>query len=174
MQTLLQRNSKTLFSTIALRQQINLILQTCGFTVVNQKNFLSNDEGLNSWVAFTSIDYDDFAQISKNASRHTAPFSIGVLKQKRLTALKFWIEDLIRMDELPHTAARFTPLVMAEYIKLYDAFVRAKDASVEFVNGPQFDPNDWVVFETGTGECLSVIKSHNGVPISYLLRDDTR
>ena len=132
------------------------------------------DEGLNSWTAFTSIDYDDFAQVSKNASRHTTPFSIGVLKQKRLTALKFWIEDVIRMNELPHTAAGFTPQVMAEYIELYDAFVRAKDASVEFVNGPQFNPDEWVVFETGTEECLSVIQSHNGVPLSYLLRDDTR
>ena len=158
----------------ALRQQINLTLQTCGFTVVNQRNFLLVDEGLNSWTAFTSIDYDDFAQISKNASRHTAPFSIGVLKQKRLTALKFWIEDVIRMNELPHTAAGFTPQVMAEYIELYDAFVRAKDASVEFVNGPQFNPDEWVVFETGTEECLSVIQSHNGVPLSYLLRDDNR
>ena len=156
------------------RQQINTTLQVCGFTVLDQRNFLLTSKGLNSWVAFTSIDYDDFTQISKNASRNTPSFSIGVLKQKRLSALKFWIEDMIRMNELPHAAARFTPQVMAEYIELYDAFVRAKDSSIEFVNGPQFDANDWVVFETGTEECLSVIQSHNGVPLSYLLRDDTR
>ena len=70
------------------------------------------------------------------------------------------------MDKLPHAAARFTPQVMAEYIKLYDAFIGAKDSSIEFVNGPQFDANDCVVFETGTEECLSVIQSHNGVPLS--------
>ena len=61
---------------------------------------------------------------------------------------------------------------MPEYIELYDVFVRAKDSSIKFVNGPQFDANDWVVFKTGTEECLSVIQSHNGVPLSYLLRDD--
>ena len=71
--------------------------------------------------------------------------------------LNFWIEDAIRMNELPHTAAAFTPQILVEYIELYDAFVKAKVASVEFVNGPQFDPSDWVVFEIGTGECLSVI-----------------
>ena len=131
-------------------------------------------EGLDSWIGFTSIDYEDFAGILKNASRHTPSFSLGVLKQKRLSALKFWIEDAIRMNELSHTAVAFTQQVMGDYIELYDAFVKEKVASVEFVNGPQFDSSDWVVFETGTAECLSVIQSHNGVPLSYLLRDDTR
>ena len=79
-------------------------------------------EGLDSWVAFTLIDYADFAGTSKNASCHTPSFSLGVLKQKRLSALKFWIEDAARMNEIP-TAAAFTPLVLAEYIELYDAFV---------------------------------------------------
>ena len=154
--------------------EINTTLQVCGFTVVAQKNSILITEGFDSWVAFTSIDYDDFASISKNASRHTVSFLLGVLKQKRLSVLKFWIKDAIRMNELPHTAVAFTPQILVEYIELYDAFVKAKVASVEFVNGPQFDPSDWVVFETGTGECLSVIQSHNGVPLSYLLRDDTR
>ena len=77
------------------RQQINTTLQVCGFTVLDQRNFLLTSKGLNSWVAFTSIDYDDFTQISKNASHNTPSFSIYVLKQKRLSALKFWIEDMI-------------------------------------------------------------------------------
>ena len=76
------------------------------------------------------------------------------------------------MSKVP-TAADFTTQVLAEYIELYDAYVKAKVASVEFVNGPQFDPENWVVFETGTEECLSDIQSHNGVPLSYLLRDYT-
>ena len=96
-----------------------------------------------------------------------------MLKQKRLLALKFWIKDKARMNELP-TAAGFTPRILAEYIKLYDAFVKAKVSSVEFFNGPYFDPENWVVFETGTKKCLSDIQSHNGVPLFYLLRDDTR
>ena len=153
--------------------EINTTLQVCGFIVAAQKNLILTTEGLNSWVAFTLIDYDDFAGISKNASHHTAPFLLRVLKQKRLSALKFWIEDAVQMNELPHTATAFTPHVLVEYIELYAAYVKAKVASVEFVNGPQFDPNDWVVFKTGTIECLSVTQSHNRVPIFYLLRDNT-
>ena len=60
--------------------EINTTLQVCGFTVVAQRNLILTTEGLDSWVGFTSIDYDDFASISKNASCHTAPFSLGVLK----------------------------------------------------------------------------------------------
>ena len=93
-------------------------------------------------------------------------------KQKRLTALKFWIEDVIRMNEIPHTAASFTPQILFEYIKLYAAYVKAKVESVEFVYGPQFDPDIWIDFITGTVECLASIQGHNGVPLSYLLRDD--
>ena len=154
------------------RAQINTCLTVCGFSVVGQRNFLTQTEALDSWAAFMAIDYTDFSGISKNAFRHATPFSLGVLKQKRLSALKFWIEDAARMNEIP-TAAAFTPLVLAEYIELYDAFVKAKVASVEFVVGPQFDSDNWVVFETGTEECLSDIQSHNGVPLSYLLRDNT-
>ena len=155
------------------RAQINTTLQVCGFTVQAHRNFLLTSESLDTWASFEAIEYDDFASISKNATRHTPPFSLGVLKQKRLSALKFWIEDKARMNKVP-VAANFTARVLAEYIELYDAYVKAKVSSVEFVNGPQFDADNWVVFETGTEECLSDIQSHNGVPLSYILRDDTR
>ena len=131
------------FYTIQLRctmannqAEINIALTVCGISTGPQWNFILPTEGFDSWIAFTLIDYTDFASISKNAFCYTAPFSLGVFKQKRLTALKFWIEDLIQMNETPHTAAAFTPQVMSEYIALYAAYVKAKVKSVEFVNGP--------------------------------------
>ena len=86
-----------------------------------------------------------------------------------LAALKFLIEDKIRMNE-PHVAGHFTCPVMTNYIKLYAAFIAAKDENVEFVNGPQLDKDDWVTFETGTNECLTSLQSSGGVPLSYMLR----
>ena len=100
---------------MANRAAINTVLTVYGFSTAPQRNFILLTEGLDSWIAFTLIDYDDFSSIAKNASRHTAPFSLGVLKQKRLAALKFWIEDMIRMNET-HTAAAFTPQIMMDYI----------------------------------------------------------
>ena len=89
------------------RTQINTTLQVCGFTVQAHQNFLLTSESLDTWASFEAIEYDDFASISKNATRHTPPFSLGVLKQKRLSALKFWIEDKARMNKVP-AAANFT------------------------------------------------------------------
>ena len=91
---------------------MDIILRVCGFTVAAHRNFLLTMESLDSWVAFEAIDYDNFAIISKNASRHTPSFSLGVLKQKRLSALKFWIKDKARMNKLP-TAAGFTAQILA-------------------------------------------------------------
>ena len=144
---------------MANRAKLNTVLTVCGFSTGPQRNFIMNTEGPNSWIAFTSIDYDDISSISKNASRHTAPFSLGVLKQKRLAALKFWIEHMIRMNE-PHTAATFTPQVMVDYIKLYAVDVKEKFESVEFVYGPQFDPDLWVEFATGTEKYLASIQGN--------------
>ena len=110
---------------VNIQAKINTTLQVCGFTVDVQKTFILTTEGLDSWVAFTSIEYDDFASFLNNASPHTS-FSLGVLKQKRLSALKFWIGDAIRINELPHTAVVFTQQILVVYIELYNAFVKAK------------------------------------------------
>ena len=84
---------------MANQQAINIVLTVCGFRTAPQRTLILDTEDLDSWTAFTLIDYNDFSSIAKNASRHTAPFAIRVLKQKRLAALKFWIEDMIRMNE---------------------------------------------------------------------------
>ena len=128
------------------RTAMSNILTTCGFGVIN-------DEGLDRFLSFTMISYEDLAHIAKNATRHIPPFSIGVLKMKMLTALKFWIEDKIRMNE-PHVAGHFTRQVMTEYVKLYAAFVANKVENAEFVNGPQLDKDDWVNFENDEFRCI--------------------
>ena len=154
------------------RAEVNTTLTVCGFSTALQQNFITQAEGLDSRQAFTSIEYADFTSILKNASCLAPPFSLGVLKQKRLAGSKFWIEDVIRMNEIPHTATAFTPQILLEYIALYAAYVKTKVEPVGFVNVLQLDPDTWVDFETETFECLSSIQGHNGVPLSYLLRDD--
>ena len=156
---------------MAQRTAIINVLTTCGFGIAGERNFIINNEGLDRFLSFTMITYEDLANIAKNASRHTPPFSIGVLRMKILAALKFWIEDKIRMNE-PHVANQFTRPVMTDYIKLYAAFVAAQDENAEFVNGPQLDKDDWVNFETETYECLTLLQSSGGVKLSYILRDE--
>ena len=156
---------------MANRAAINTVLIIYGFCTTPQRNFILDSEGLDSWTSFTLVDYDDLPSIAKDASHHTGPFPIGVIKLKCLAAWKFWIKDLIQMSET-HAATAFTRPTMMVYIQLYVAYTKAKDCNIEFVNGPQFDKEDWIGFETGTFECLASIQGNNGVPLSYLLRDN--
>ena len=115
------------------RTAIGAVLSICGFNTAAQRNFFMDNEGLDRWTAFSLIDYDDLLRIAKNASLHTATFSIGVLKLKCLAVLKFWIEDKTRMNE-PHVTAQFTCATMTIYIKLYSAYVAAKDDNIQFIS----------------------------------------
>ena len=49
------------------------VLTTCGFGIAAQRNFIINDEGLDRFLSFTMISYEDLAHITKNASRHPPP-----------------------------------------------------------------------------------------------------
>ena len=146
------------------------VLITCGFGIAGERNFTINNEGLDRFLSFTMISYEDLAHIAKMHLVNNLPpppaFSIGVLKIKMLTALKFWIEDKIRMNE-PHVAGHFTRQVMTNYIKLYAAFVANKVENAKYVNGPQLDKDDWVNFEIGRYECLTSLQSSGGVKLSY-------
>mmetsp|Transcript_9004 Transcript_9004/g.10534 ORF Transcript_9004/g.10534 Transcript_9004/m.10534 type:complete len:89 (-) Transcript_9004:1524-1790(-) len=87
------------------------------------------------------IEFIDFVDIAKSASRHTAPFTISVLKLKCLKTLKFWIEDKLRMNK-PLAVTVFTLDTLNDCIQLYASAVATKNNNVKFVVGPQFDPND--------------------------------
>ena len=147
------------------------VLTKCGFSTVAHRNYMLNIQGLDSWDAYTMIDFADIVEISKQASRHNPRIPIGIIKLKNLKALKFWIEDKNRMAEIPvHTD--FTPAVLLEYIQLYAVTSGATDHT-EFSIGPKLDPTDWHSFSNGTEESLGTLKSKDGVPLSYIIRDDS-
>ena len=110
-------------ATMVNWQAINTVLTVCGFCTAPQQNFILDIKGLDSWTAFTLIDYDDFLSIVKNDSRHTAPFAIGVLKQKRLVTLKFWVEDMTRMSE----TAYFSSLSHYQVVIIMSASLISQD-----------------------------------------------
>ena len=150
---------------MAQRIAIRNVLTTCGFTVATERNFTMGNEGLDCWIAFTLIIFDDLATI-----RNFAQFTISALKLRCLIVLKFWIDDKIRMNE-PHVASQFTQDTITTYNRLCEAFVAARDHGAR-IHGPQFNTNDWSGFETGTIACLGSIQGSGGVPLSYILRND--
>ena len=69
----------------------------------------------------------------------------------------------------PLASAGFTPAGLTKYIQLYASAVAANNDNVEFVVGPQLDPNNWDTFVTGIEKCLNTIHDNVGVPLSYML-----
>ena len=51
------------------------VLTTCGFGIAAQRNFIINDEGLDRFLSFTMISYEDLAHIAKKMQPVTPPRS---------------------------------------------------------------------------------------------------
>ena len=157
---------------MAMPTAITSVLTVYEFTVAARQNYLMNTEGLDRWDAFTMIDLKDFGYVAKAATCHTQPFTVGVVKIKALKTLKLWIEDTGRMDEVTRQGS-FIRAVLNEYPHLYAVISAAEKDYVEFVVGLKLDPDDWDTFVDGIEECLSTIIGNGGVPLSYMISDNT-
>ena len=67
----------------------------------------------------------------------------------------------------------FTAAVLHKYIQLYAVISDTLTNNVEFVVGPNLNPDDWDTFSNGTEECLALLLGNGGVPLSYMIWDDT-
>ena len=83
------------------RGDIKEALNTCGFIDPKHRNFIVHTENFNYWGCYTLVDFDALVTL-----RATAPFDISATQLLRLSVLKFWIEDKIRMNER-HLASQF-------------------------------------------------------------------
>ena len=62
------------------RLAIEYVLDKCGFTSAAERAFITTNEGLDCWVAFTLITFEDLMTIRDNT-----PFTINAVKLQRLT-----------------------------------------------------------------------------------------
>ena len=60
-----------------------------------------------------------------------------------------------------------------QYFPLYLAFITAQSTNNVIPNGQKFSLDDWIGFKTGTKEILQSILGRKGVPLSYVIRDNT-
>ena len=99
------------------RIAIGNVLTTCYFTLAVERAYIMRNKGLDCWVAFTLISFEDLTTI-----RNNAPFTINTLKLKCLVVLKFWIDDKIRIYE-PHVTSQFTQDTIITYNWLHKTFL---------------------------------------------------
>ena len=67
----------------------------------------------------------------------------------------------------------FIPAVLQKYMQLYAVISDASSNNVEFVVRPKLNPEDWDAFAKGTKECFAMLFGNNGIPLSYMIQDDT-
>ena len=82
----------------------------------------------------------------------------------------FWIEDKNRMNGR-HLASQFRQEI-DEYFQQYQAFVTAQGNSNCVPHGPPFSLDNWIGFETRTKDYFGSILGREGVPLSYVIRDN--
>ena len=148
------------------RQDIKAALFTCGFTERRHCDFIVDTEYFNCWEFFTLVDSNAFATLGQ-----ITDFDVSATQLFRLSVLKFWIEDKYRMRK-PHSSIHFRRDI-DQYFRLYQAFLTAQSTNNFIPNGPKFSSDDWIGFKTGTKEILQSILGRKGVPLSYVIRDNT-
>ena len=106
---------------VTITNQIKACLSLCGITVAAQQNNLIDQEGLSSFDSFCIIQAKNFDMVASRATKHTPPFTLGVVKIRSLRALRFWIEDQIRFDATATIRhLQFTTARLREYILIGD------------------------------------------------------
>ena len=148
------------------QQDIKEALKTCGFTERRHRDFIVDTENFNRWESFTLVDFDALVTL-----KQTADFDISATQLFCLSVLKFWIEDKNRMRE-PHSSIHFRRDI-DQYFQLYQAFLTAQSSNNFIPNKQKFSSDDWIGFKTGTKEIFHSILGQKGVPLSYVIQDNT-
>ena len=76
------------------------------------------------------------------------------------------------MDEV-RRHGDFTTAVLHEHIQLYAVISDTSTNNVKFVGNPKLNPDDWDTFANGIEEYLAMLLGNGGVPLTYMIRDDT-
>ena len=167
--------------TIAEHDQIMQVLHWIGFTNDNQKNSIFNDS-INSFSDLYSFSTSDITDMAKDyANRHTnnGRMHFGICRIKKLKAFMFWVQDFRRIDKAPTIEGMnetdfLKQLDQAlEQAKIRnqhreDSDIKSKEASP----GPLKSEKDWVDWESKFVNYLSTLTGVNGVPLSYIVREN--
>ena len=163
--------------------QIRQILTWIGFTTADDRNAIIDDafESYNDLLELTS---KDITELSASFGRRTllnGRIIFGSRKTKKLKSLVCWVKDFQRISLTPHidgqdelsflsslTVASGRDEVRQMMKNAQD--VKAKEASP----GPLVSETKWNEWEPAFENYLSNIMGFNGVPLSYVIRENAQ
>lgn len=157
---------------------IDFMLNAIGFNNPAQRILLMQ-AGLADYEDFRHLVEKDIRDMAEEFAKRTVAngrMTFGLGRTKKLIGLIHWIQDCFRTNDAPdHTA--FDEQALAEAQSR--AHVRKSDIDLVDTNAKAADPGKfkderkWHEWELAFGNYLSVIPGVNGIPLSYVIREET-
>jgi hypothetical protein len=156
---------------------IDFMLNAIGFNIPAQR-LLIMDAGLAEYEDFRHLIDKDIRNMAEEFSKRTVPngcMTFGLGRTKKLIGMMHWVQDCFRTDDNPDHIA-FNDQALAEAQSR--AHVRKSDIDLVDTNAKAADPGKfkderkWHEWELVFVNYLSVIPGVNGIPLSYVIREE--
>lgn len=156
---------------------VDFLLDAIGFHNPAERLRLM-EAGMADYEDFRHLVEKDIREMAEEFSKRTAAngrMTFGLGRTKKLTGLMHWIQDCFRTDDVPdHTL--FDDVALAEAQSR--AHIRKSDLDLVDTNAKAADPGKfkderkWHEWEQAFANYLSVIPGVNGIPLSYVIREE--
>ena len=156
---------------------VAFVLQAIGFTAEGERANLM-EAGLAQFEDFRYLAEKDISAMASEFSKRTVAqgcLVFGLGRTKKLTGVMHWVQDCYRAGDVP-THEEFTVLGLFE--ALSRAQIRESDIDLVATNSKAADPGKfkderkWPEWEKAFVNYLSVIPGVNGIPLSYVVREN--
>ena len=129
-----------------------------------------------------SLNEKDITEMSESYSKRTTTagkIDFGIRRTKRLKFMMHWVHDFYRVSSIPTTVgldhAGFLAAIAVAGQRA-DVRKQLKDQSNEKAKvaspGPLVSENKWTEWEPKFSNYLSTLMGMNGIPLSYVIRDN--
>ena len=162
--------------------EMNQVLTWIGFNTPNIRNRIMDDafNMLRDLSTCKEADIRDLASGFAKRTQNEGRIIFGLRRTKRLIAMMHWVQDFYRYNEVPTLQGIETEdsLLSAIETAAQRANVRANAAEqVDTVSkaadpGKFKDESKWAEWEPAFVNYLSTIPGVDGVPLSYVVRED--
>ena len=166
---------------ISEADSVSQILHWIGFTIDAQRENIQND-AIATFDDIKVLTEKDVTQLATDFASRTIPngrMSIGARRTKRLKGLLHWVQDFYRVSEQPSIvglqedtfrAALDTALLRAEVRQTLKG--NSETSSKVADPGPLKSEKEWREWEEKFINFLGCIIGVNGIPLSYVIRDN--
>ena len=166
---------------ITEEDSVSQILHWIGFTIDAQREAIQ-DDAIAKFDDIKVLTEKDVTQLATDFASRTAAngrMSIGARRSKRLKALLHWVQDFYRVSEEPSIVGLTKSTFLADLdAALSRAEVRQtlksnSDTSSKVADpGPLKSELEWREWEEKFTNFLGCIIGVNGIPLSYVIRDN--